>query len=285
MYEKTGNIIKLAQESNTSVIAFICMDYVMARSVVCAAEATKTPALVMLYPEHVTVQHTTGFRKYAAMVKELAGEVSVPIGLHCDHDYTYDNIMTTIESGFESVMMDGSMNDLDTNIRLTKQVVDAAHARGVFVEGEIGHVGLAADADQNREDLFTKPDAAEKFCRESGVDALAVSIGNAHGEYKETPHMDIPRLEAIREATGDMPLVLHGGSGIPDDQLLTAFSKGIRKFNLGTEFLSRYFDALTEFTAEFGPDPDPVKVINMPEYVQAKLQPYVEGRLKTLCRF
>ena len=285
MYEKTGNIIKLAQESNTSVIAFICMDYVMARSVVCAAEATKTPALVMLYPEHVTVQHTTGFRKYAAMVKELAGEVSVPIGLHCDHDYTYDNIMTTIESGFESVMMDGSMNDLDTNIRLTKQVVDAAHARGVFVEGEIGHVGLAADADQNREDLFTKPEAAEKFCRESGVDALAVSIGNAHGEYKETPHMDIPRLEAIREATDGMPLVLHGGSGIPDDQLLTAFSKGIRKFNLGTEFLGRYFDALTEFTVEFGPDPDPVKVINMPEYVQAKLQPYVEGRLKTLCRF
>ena len=284
MYEKTGNIIKLARESNTSVIAFICMDYVMARTVVYAAEATNTPAVVMLYPEHVTVQKTTGFRKYAAMVKELAGEVKVPIGLHCDHDYTYNNIMHTIECGFESVMMDGSMNDLDTNIALTKQVVDSAHEKGVFVEGEIGHVGLAAAADQNNEDLFTKPDAAEKFCREAGVDSLAVSIGNAHGEYRETPHLDIQRLEAIRDAT-DVPLVLHGGSGIPDDQLLVAFSKGINKFNLGTEFLKHYFEALTEFTTKYADDPDPVKVINMPEFVQGKLQPYVENRLMTLCRF
>ena len=133
MYEKTGNIIKLARENNTSVIAFICMDYVMARTVVYAAEATKTPAVVMLYPEHVTVQKTTGFRNYAAMVKELADEVSVPIGLHCDHDYTYDAIIHTIECGFESVMMDGSMNDLDTNIALTKKVVDRAHELGAIV--------------------------------------------------------------------------------------------------------------------------------------------------------
>ena len=284
MYEKTGNIIKLARENNTSVIAFICMDYVMARTVVCAAEATKTPAIVMLYPEHVTIQKTTGFRAYASMVKELANEVSVPIGLHCDHDYTYDAIIHTIECGFESVMMDGSMNDLDTNIALTKKVVDKAHEMGAIVEGEIGHVGVAADADNNKEDLFTKPDAAEKFCAEAGVDTLAVSIGNAHGEYKETPHLDIARLEAIRSAT-DVPLVLHGGSGIPDDQLLIAFSKGINKFNLGTDYLRHYFNALTEFTKEYADVADPVRGINMPEYVQGKLQPYVEDRLRTLCRF
>ena len=284
MYEKTENIIKLARECNTSAIAFICMDYVMARTVVYAAEATNTPAIVMLYPEHVTVQKTTGFRKYATMVEELANEVKVPIGLHCDHDYTYEAIMHTIKCGFGSVMMDGSMNDLDTNIQLTKRVVDDAHALGAIVEGEIGHVGLAKDADQHNKDLFTKPEAAEKFCRETGVDTLAVSIGNAHGEYKDTPHLDIQRLEDIRNAT-DVPLVLHGGSGIPDDQLLVAFSKGINKFNLGTEFLKHYFNALTQFTQEYADDPDPVKVINMPEYVQGKLQPYVEGRLKTLCRF
>ena len=284
MYEKTGNIIKLAREANTSVIAFICQDYVMARTVVYAAEATNTPAVVMLYPEHVTIQKTTGFRNYAAMVKELANEVKVPIGLHCDHDYTYDAIMHTIDCGFESVMMDGSMNDLDTNIALTKKVVDQAHNLGAIVEGEIGHVGVAAASDNQNTDLFTKPDAAEKFCRETGVDTLAVSIGNAHGEYKETPHLDIQRLEDIRNAT-DVPLVLHGGSGIPDDQLLIAFSKGINKFNLGTEFLKNYFKAVTDFTVEYADDPDPVKVINMPEYVQSKLQPYVENRLKTLCRF
>lgn len=284
MYEKVGNILKMAQESNTAVISFICQDYVMARSVVYAAEATNTPALVMLYPEHVTIQHTTGFAGYAAMVKELANEVKVPIGLHADHDFSYEAIMKTINAGFESVMMDGSMNDLDKNIAVTKKVVDKAHALGVIVEGEIGHVGMAADSDNAKEDLYTKADAAEKFCRESGVDSLAVSIGNAHGEYKETPHLDIARLEEIHAAT-NVPLVLHGGSGIPDDQLLVAFSKGINKFNLGTEFLGKYYDAVAAFAKENMENPDPVKVINMPEFVQSRLQPYLEERMRTLCHF
>lgn len=284
MYEKVGNILKTAKESNTAAIAFICMDYVMARTVVYAAEATNTPAIVMLFPEHVTIQHTTGFEKYAAMVKELAGEVKAPIGLHCDHDYSYEAIMRTISAGFGSVMMDGSMNDLDTNIAVTKKVVEAAHKTGVFVEGEIGHVGTAADSDNDKTDLYTKPEAAEKFCKESGVDSLAISIGNAHGEYRDTPHLDIRRLEDIHAATS-VPLVLHGGSGIPDDQLLVAFSKGINKFNLGTEFLGKYFQSVSDFAAENANNTDPVKIINMPEYVQSKLQPYVEGRMRTLCKF
>ena len=116
------------------------------------------------------------------------------------------------------------------------------------------------------------------------MNSLAVSIGNAHGEYKDTPHLDIARLEEIHAAT-DVSLVLHGGSGIPDDQLLTAFSKGINKFNLGTEFLGRYYDAVAAFTQENAGNPDPVKIINLPEYVQSRLQPYLEERLKTLCHF
>ena len=284
MYEKVENIVKMAQERHTAVISFICQDYIMARTVIAAAEATNTPALIMLYPEHVTVQGTTGFKAYAAMVKEMADQVKVPIGLHADHDYTLANITNTMDCGFESVMMDGSMNDLETNIRLTKEVVEAAHARGVMVEGEIGHVGLAADADNNKEDLYTKPDAAAKFCRETGVDSLAVSIGNAHGEYKQTPKLDIQRLEEIRKAT-TVPLVLHGGSGIPDDQLLVAFDKGISKFNLGTEFLRHYFEAVQSFVEENEKNPDAVKIINIASYCQSKLQPYVEERMRTLCHF
>lgn len=284
MYEKTQNILKMAKESNTSVIAFICMDYIMARSVVYAAEATNTPAIIMLYPEHVTVQHTTGFRNYAAMVKELAGEVKVPIGLHADHDFSYNAVMNSIRSGFESVMIDGSMKDLDANIALTRKVVLKALETGVCVEGEIGHVGIAADSDNDKEDLYTKPDAAEKFCRETGVNSLAVSIGNAHGEYKTTPHLDIKRLEEIHAAT-DVSLVLHGGSGIPDEQLLIAFAKGINKFNLGTEFLGKYFETVKAYSLENADNPDPVKIINLPEYAQSKLQPYLEERLRTLCHF
>ena len=284
MYEQVPNILKLARQSNTSVIAFICMDYVMARSVVWAAEATNTPAVVMLFPEHVTVQKTTGLAGYASAVRELAEQVQVPIGLHLDHDYSLADITKAMDAGFQSVMMDGSGYTLEKNIRLTRQVVEAAHARGVAVEGEIGHVGVAAQADDRREDLLTRPEAAERFCRETGVDALAVSIGNAHGEYKQTPHLDFDRLSQIREAT-DTPLVLHGGSGIPDDQLLKAFSMGIRKFNLGTDYLRNYFRAVQDFALEYEDVFDPVKIIQMPEYVQAKLQPYVENRLRTLCRF
>lgn len=284
MYEKAANILKMAQESNTAVISFICQDYIMARSVVYAAQAVNTPALVMLYPEHVTIQKTTGLRGYAEMVKELAGEVTVPIGLHLDHDYTKESIMRAVHCGFESVMMDGSVHDLKKNIDLTKDVTDAAHKLGAVVEGEIGHVGAASSADQEKMDLYTKPDAAEIFCRESGVDSLAISIGNAHGEYKETPHLDIKRLEEIKAVTS-VPLVLHGGSGIPDDQLEIAFSKGINKFNLGTEFLGNYYRAVEMFIAENKENKDPVKIINMAEYVQAKLQPYLEGRLSRLCKF
>ena len=284
MYESVKNIMRTAEEANTSAIAFICMDYVMARSVVFAAQKVNTPAIVMLFPEHVTVQHTTGAAGFATAVKELADSVTVPIGLHADHDFTYEAIMKNIHAGFQSVMMDGSMNDLDTNIALTKKVVDRAHELGVSVEGEIGHVGVAANAENTNLDLYTKPDAAEKFCRETGVDALAVSIGNAHGEYKETPHLDLQRLEEINAAT-KTPLVLHGGSGIPDDQLLAAFSKGINKFNLGTDFLKRYFRAVTEYTRAYADSKDPVRIIEMPEYVQSRLQPYLEERLTTLCHF
>ena len=284
MFERVENILKIAEERNTAAIAFICMDFIMARSVVRAAEEVNTPAIVMLYPEHASVWHTCGMAGYAAMVKELASDVKVPIGIHLDHDYTYDSVINAVRKGFGSVMMDGSMHDLDTNISMTKAVVGKAHELGAVVEGEIGHVGSAADADNYKEDLFTKPDAAERFCRESGVDSLAVSIGNAHGEYKETPHLNMKRLEEIKAAV-EVPLVLHGGSGIPDDQLLAAFSKGIRKFNLGTEFLGKYFDAMRNFMDENNSNPDPVKIIGYPEYIQAKLQPYVEERMKALCRF
>ncbi|WP_367931993.1 class II fructose-bisphosphate aldolase [Enterocloster citroniae] len=284
MYEKVTNILQTARECNTAVIAFICQDYNMARAVVCAAQAANTPAIVMLYPEHVSIQKTTGMKSFAEMVKELAGEVSVPIGLHLDHDYTKEAILNAVRCGFGSVMMDGSVNPLKRNIEITGDVVRAAHELGAAVEGEIGHVGAASDADNSKEDLYTKPDAAELFCKETGVDSLAISIGNAHGEYIDTPHLDIKRLEEIRSVT-KVPLVLHGGSGIPDDQLLAAFSKGISKFNLGTEFLGKYYQAMEQYVSEHGGNMDPVKIIHMPEYIHARLLPYVENRMRTLCRF
>ncbi len=284
MYVNVKTLLHMAREKNTTVIGFICMDYVMARTVVYAAEATGIPAIVMLYPEHITDQHTTGRRNFATMVKELAEEVQVPVSVHMDHDFSYEGVMETVDAGFESVMIDGSIKPLDENIALTRKVVEAAKARGVCVEGEVGHVGTASDSDNEVEDYFTTIESAEIFCRETGVDSLAISIGNAHGEYKTSPKLDIERLAAISKAT-DTALVLHGGSGIPDDQLKLAFSNGINKFNLGTDYLNRYFKAIADFAEENRSNPDPVKIIHLPDYVQKKLQPYVEERLTTLCNF
>lgn len=156
--------IKSCKRENTALIAFIYGLYNGTFSSYHASEETNTPAIVMLYPEHVSVQHTTGFCNFASMVKELAKEVKIPIGLHADHGYSYDAVVKTMMSGFDSIMIDGSMYSLEKNISITKEVVDKAHSMGVCVEGEIGHVGLAREADNNKEDLYTKPEAARKFC-------------------------------------------------------------------------------------------------------------------------
>ncbi|MFI3200412.1 MAG: class II fructose-bisphosphate aldolase [Eubacteriales bacterium] len=284
MYERVDKILKMAEKSNTSVISFVCMDFIMARTVAKAAEATNTPAIIMLYPTHIAIRQAGTKQGYAAAAKDLANEVKVPIGLHMDHDFSYDAVKDSINKGFDSVMMDASMNDLEENIRLTREVVDMAHKMNVVVEGELGHVGMAAKDDNKDEDLFTNPDMASRFCKETNVDALAISIGNAHGKYSATPNLDMKRLEDIRIAT-NTPLVLHGGSGIPDDQLLEAFSKGIRKFNLGTEYMGEYFKVLSGYTEQYKDDENPIKITEMPIYVQTQLQPYVENRLKVLCKF
>ncbi|MDO4272994.1 MAG: class II fructose-bisphosphate aldolase [Eubacteriales bacterium] len=279
MLEKVSTILKMADECNTAVISFICMDYNMAYSVVAAAEKTNTPVLVMLLPEHCEKNNTINVAGFARMVKELAESVKVPVGLHLDHSYDYGSVIQSIKKGFPSVMIDASAYSLEENIALTRKVTETAHILGADVEAEIGHVGLAQDYDGDKRDYYTKADAAERFCRETEVDSLTIAIGNAHGVYVETPHLDIARLEEINAAT-DVPLVLHGGSGIPHDQLEIAFRKGINKFNVGTEFLGVYYDALAEYVHMLEGDDRPLKMLDVPMFVQERLCGYLEEKLK-----
>ena len=281
MLERVSTILKMADESNTAVISFICTDYNMAYSVVKTAEKTNTPVLVMLLPEHYEQNNTMNVHGFAEMVKELAESVKVPVGLHLDHSYDYDSVITSIKKGFNSVMIDGSAYSLEENIALTKKVTETAHILGADVEAEIGHVGLAQDCDGDKSDYYTKADAAAKFCEETKIDSLTIAIGNAHGVYVETPHLDIQRLEEINAAT-DVPLVLHGGSGIPHDQLEIAFRKGINKFNVGTEFLGVYYDAIQEYVHMMEGNDKPLKMLEVPEFVQERLCKYLEEKLKTL---
>lgn len=273
--EKVSTILKMADQARTSAIAFNCIDYTMIKSVITVAEETQKPAIIMLYPEHAKDKHYIDPEVFAKTVKALARNVSVPIGLHLDHCSDYNYIVKAIQNGFNSVMYDGSMLPLEENIKNTSEVVKIAHILGAEVEAELGHVGFAINkGDQNDVDRYTKPEIAAAFCKESGCDSVAVAIGSAHGFYTETPKLDIERLKEINAAT-DTPLVLHGGSGIPDDQLEVAFREGINKFNVGTEFFWLYYQTIKDYCLEGHED-----FFDLPLVAEEKLKNYLRNKMK-----
>ena len=167
-------------------------------------------------------------------VRTLAERANVPVALHLDHGSTERQAADALAWGYTSVMFDGSRLSFDENAARTKAVADAAHAAGATCEGEIGHVAMGDET------ALTEPDEAAAFAKASGVDALAVSIGTAHGYYKAEPKLDIPRCAAIADALPDTPLVLHGGSGTPLADVRRAIESGIAKVNIATEFLDGY---------------------------------------------
>lgn len=231
--EKVRDILKEAQRQNTSVIAFDACDYNTVEACIRGAEAAKKPVIIMLYP---TMSKLFSFGAFAATVKDLAKDAAVPVGLHLDHCSDVSMIISAIRDGFTSVMADGSALPLEENIAFTKSVVDIARIFDVDVEGEIGHVGqVAGGFDYQNKDSFTRPEEAAEFAEKTGVTSMAVAFGSCHGVYQAPPNLDLHRLDEIHEAVA-IPLVLHGGSGIPEEQLHHAFVRGINKFNVGTEF-------------------------------------------------
>lgn len=277
--ERVSKILKMADEAKTSVIAFNCINYDMAYSVVTVAEELQKPVIIMLYPEHNYGFNNADVRGFAETVKSLASRVKVPVGLHLDHSSDFDYIMKAIREGFTSVMFDGSMLPVEENIRLSKKVVEVARNFDVDVEAELGRVGFAKDSDEDNLDLYTKPEVAAEFCKETGVTSVAVAIGSAHGVYLEIPKLDIERLEEINRAT-ETPLVLHGGSGIPNDQLEVAFTKGINKFNVGTEFFQLYYDTVFEYMKAHESERNVNLLFDMSKYVQDKLMAYLREKMK-----
>ena len=168
----------------------------------------------------------------APVVLAAAKKASVPVCFHLDHGPSEWEVTRALYWGATGIMLDGSAHPYEENVKLTKHIVETCKAVGVGVEGELGHIGSVND---DAMDEFTNPDEAARFVKETGVTCLAVLIGNAHGHYKKPPKLDIERVKAIRESTGGIPLVLHGGSGIPDDQVKAAINAGIRKMNIGTD--------------------------------------------------
>lgn len=231
--EKVRDLLASAEKANTSIIAFDACDYNTIFACIKGAEVARRPVIVMLYP---SMSSLFSFGAFASAVKDLARTATVPVGLHLDHCSDPNVILSAIRDGFTSVMADGSANPFEENVAFTKQIVDMAKVFDVDVEGELGHVGqIAAGYNYSDKDTFTRPDEAAEFVERTGVASLAVAFGSCHGVYRSTPNLDLERLAEIDKATS-VPLVLHGGSGIPADQLEKAFTMGIDKFNVGTEF-------------------------------------------------
>ena len=273
--EKVSTILKMADEANTTAIAFNCTDYNTIVSVVKVAEELSKPVICMLYPEHAYLKHWTTPKIFVETVRDVAKNVKVPVGIHLDHCSDFDYIVAAMRCGFDSIMYDGSMLPVEENIKNTAEIVKVAKAFGADVEAELGRVGFASTvADQNDTDKYTKPEVAAAFCEQSGCSSVAVAIGSAHGFYKETPKLDIERLKKINAAT-DVPLVLHGGSGIPNDQLEVAFREGINKFNVGTEFFYLYYQTMKKFCEAGHPD-----FFDLPLEVQNDLENYLRQKMQ-----
>lgn len=273
--EKVSTILKMADEANTTAIAFNCTDYNTIVSVVKVAEELSKPVICMLYPEHAYLKHWTTPKIFVETVRDVAKNVKVPVGIHLDHCSDFDYIVAAMRCGFDSIMYDGSMLPVEENIKNTAEIVKVAKAFGADVEAELGRVGFASTvADQNDTDKYTKPEVAAAFCEQSGCSSVAVAIGSAHGFYKETPKLDIERLKKINAAT-DVPLVLHGGSGIPNDQLEVAFRAGINKFNVGTEFFYLYYQTMKKFCEAGHPD-----FFDLPLEVQNALENYLRQKMQ-----
>lgn len=235
-----------ASAEHYAVGMFDVSDLEMARAVVQEAEKLRAPVILgALGPD------LEGDRlEYWFAVAELAArKSSAPVCIHLDHANTLDEVMRAVKVGFTSVMLDASASPFDENVRRTREVVDALNGRDITVEAEFGHVGNgwvgSGEGSESGPDMLTEPEKVAEFVERTGVDALAVSIGTAHGVYVKAPKLDIDRLKRIKEAA-DIPLVLHGGSGTPEDQLADAIMHGICKVNIYSELLAAWNGAMLE---------------------------------------
>ena len=207
-----------------------------------AAEELKTPIIIGIADRFVD---RLDFEMLAEVMIFLAKRSSVPVCVHLDHAKSLKNIIRAIKAGFTSVMFDGSNLPFEENIKKTKEVVEIAHSVGVSVEGELGVVGRG-EWDFKNPEFYTKPEEAEVFAKQTGVDALAVSIGTVHGVYKGEPKLDFERLAEIRKRV-DCYLVLHGGSGLSDDDFKKCIEYGIDKVNIFTDLTLAINEKLPEF--------------------------------------
>lgn len=233
MLVNMNDLLLSTKEGKYGVGFFNAVNIEMARAIIETAEELRAPVMVgtaeILLP-------AMPLERVAEYLIPMAKKASVPVCVHYDHGLTFEKCMQALKLGFTSIMYDCSTEDYEHNAAKVAEMVRICHGMGVTVEGELGHVGDNEGAGKliNPSDYFTDPDVAEDFICRTGIDSLAVAVGNAHGDYKFPPKLDFDRIEAISRKTG-LPLVLHGGSGLSDADFQMAVKKGISKINIFTD--------------------------------------------------
>ena len=224
-------VLRKAQREHYAVGLFNTTDTDMLEAAIGAAEELRAP--IIIGTAEVLLPYGE-LKLIAPSIIAAAKRARVPVVVHYDHGLTFARTMEALQLGFSSVMFDASAKPYADNLAETAEIVKIAHSFGATVEGEIGHVGEAATGDNLLSDMYTTPAEADEFLKATGVDALAVAIGSAHGVYKKKPMLNIERLKEIR-AKVDVPLVLHGGSGLSDDDFRNTIREGIAKVNIFTD--------------------------------------------------
>jgi fructose-bisphosphate aldolase class II len=243
------DLLDVANANNFAVPAFNVSDYAMMNGLFEISEEKQSPLLIAIHPDELSHIGTDVLHAIIAR----ANRSSVPVTIHLDHGASYEQVLLAIQSGFTSVMIDGSMLPFDENIAITKKVVDTAHAVGVSVEGELGTIGKT---DNEAEDgaasiIYTEPDEAVTFVEATGVDSLAIAIGTSHGIYPASmkPELKLELLKRIK-AKVNIPLVLHGGSNNPDGEIGESVKLGVNKINISSDIKASYHNKMREVLAD-----------------------------------
>jgi fructose-bisphosphate aldolase class II len=233
-----------ARDRKYGIGAFNIFNIESMEAVIEAAEEQKSPTILAfaeVMGDKISIEHVS------TIGRQLAQEASVPVAFHLDHGQSYEYVLKAVRNGFSSVMIDASMKSFEDNVAISKKVVEACKPLGITVEAELGHVGEGCTYGQDDDDSFkTVPEEVEKFVELTDVDALAVSIGNAHGLYKKAPVIDHELLKNL-ESVSKVPLVLHGGSGISDDDFRKTVKEGICKINIFTEMSQQAIANIKDF--------------------------------------
>jgi tagatose 1,6-diphosphate aldolase GatY/KbaY len=273
MLMPTDKLLNAARSGGYAIGAFNIYNLEGVRAVVAAAEAARSPVMLQLLPS--ALKH--GGRPLVALCLAAAQEATIPVAVHLDHSASADDIRTALAAGVPSVMADGSHLSYTDNVTFTRTMVELAHAQGASVEAELGRLtgtedGLTIPEYESR---LTDPDQAADFVERTGVDALAVCIGNVHGHYRGEPKLDFERLDAIRRRVS-VPLVLHGASGLPESLVRRAIEAGVCKFNVNTEVRNAFVQSLRASLAQ----PQPPDLLELMQGAVAAMRTAVTAKLE-----